>query len=91
MTEDSSHDVQFVGGRRVDVGDVAHPLTSFVDGAGFSVTTLEVEMASLRNGDFAINTHKKGEGSVYTSCGNIPTKFESITIALDAQNDSGQS
>ena len=73
------------------LGGVAHPLTSFVDGAGFSITTLEVEMASLLNGDFAINTHKKGEGSVYTNCGNIPADAESVTIALGAQNDSGQS
>ena len=73
------------------LGGVVDPLTSFVDGAGFSVTTLNVKMSSLLNGDFAINTHKKGEGNVYTSCGNIPIKAESITIALDAQNDSGQS
>lgn len=73
------------------LGGVEFPLTSFVDGAGFSITTLDVEMDDLRNGALAINTHQKGEGAVYTSCGNIPTKVESITIALDTQNDSGQS
>ncbi|HEU0020987.1 MAG TPA: hypothetical protein VFR55_04845 [Dehalococcoidia bacterium] len=73
------------------LGGVVHPLTSFVDGAGFSVTTIDVAVASLRTGDFAINTHNSDDAGVYTSCGNIPTSSESVTIALGAQNDSGQS
>ena len=49
------------------------------------------ELDDFRNGDFAINSHKVGEPPVYTACGNIPTKSESVTIALGAQNDSDQS
>jgi plastocyanin len=73
------------------LGDVVHPLTSFTDGAGFSVTTIEVDLASLRNGDFAINSHQAGDPAVYTSCGNIPTQTEAVTLALNEENDSGQS
>ena len=73
------------------LGGVVHPLTSFVDGAGVSLTTMDAMLSSLRNGDFAINSHKKGEPGVYTSCGNIPTVAESVTIALNELNDSGQS
>ena len=65
--------------------------TSFVDGSGFSVTTLDAPLSSLRTGDFAVNSHKKGEPGVYTSCGNIPTEAEALTIAVDAENESGQS
>jgi plastocyanin len=73
------------------LGDVVHPLTSFEDGSGFSVTTVEVELDSLRNGDFAINTHQAGDSSVFTSCGNIPTQAEAVTLALNEENNSGQS
>ena len=73
------------------LGGVVHPLTSFADGAGVSVTTVDAVLSSLRSGDFAINSHKKGEPGVYTTCGNIPTTADSLTIALNEQNDSGQS
>jgi plastocyanin len=73
------------------LGEVVHPLTSFVDGAGFSVSTLDVTMSNLLTGDFAINTHSSDDPGVYTSCGNIPVDSESVTLALEAQNDSGQS
>jgi hypothetical protein len=46
------------------LGDVVHPLTSFEGGSGLSVTTVEVELDSLRNGDFAINTHQAGDPAV---------------------------
>ena len=58
---------------------------------GVSVTTVDATLASLRTGDFAINTHKKGEGSVYTTCGNLPTVSDGVTVALGEQNGSGQS
>ncbi len=74
-----------------NLGGVVHPLTSFADGAGVSVTTVDATLNSLRNGDFAVNSHKKGEPPVYTTCGNIPTTAESVTIALNELNDSGQS
>ena len=73
------------------LGGVEHGLTSFVDGSGFSVTTVDAPWSSLRTGNFAINSHKKGEPGVYTSCGNIPTEAEALTIAVDAENESGQS
>ena len=55
-----------------DLGDVTHDLANFVDGSGSSATVVEATLASLREGTFAINSHKKGEPSVYTTCGNIP-------------------
>ena len=73
------------------LGGVEHGLTRFVDGSGFSVTTVDAPLSSLRTGDFAVNSHKKGEPGVYTSCGNIPTEAEALTIAVDAENESGQS
>jgi hypothetical protein len=55
------------------------------------MTTVDVALEELRSGDFAINTHQTEDPSTYTSCGNIPTEDEAVTIALEAQNDSGQS
>ncbi len=60
------------------LGGVEHGLTSFVDGSGFSVTTVDVPLSSLRTGDFAVNSHKKGEPGVYTSCGNIPAGSKAV-------------
>jgi len=54
------------------LGGVVHSLTSFADGAGVSVTIVNAPLSSFLTGDFAVNTHKKGESSVYTACGNIP-------------------
>ena len=54
-----------------NLGGVAHALTSFESGSGASVTNVEVSLESLMNGSFAVNTHKAGEGSVYTSCGDF--------------------
>lgn len=42
------------------LGGVVYSLTSFVDGTGFSVTTVGATLSSLRTGDFAINTHQAG-------------------------------
>ena len=70
------------------LGGVVHGLTRIT--GGVSVTTVDATLASLRTGDFAINSHKKGEPAVYTTCGNIPTEAEALTIRLDEQNDSGQ-
>ena len=38
-------------------------------------------MSGLRTGNFAINSHKKGEPGVYTSCGNIPAGEATATAA----------
>ena len=73
------------------LGGVAHGLTKFVDGSGFSVATVGATLDSLRTGAMAINSHEAGNPGTYTSCGNIPTHGDSITIALDEQNESGQS
>jgi len=72
-----------------NLGGVAHALTSFEDGSGASVTTVPASLDSLMTGGFAINSHKAG-GGVYTSCGNITTAEDSLTIALGELNDSGQ-
>lgn len=54
-----------------DLGGVAHPLTNLADGAG--TTVVDVKLADLQTGDFAVNLHKSAdEVSVYTACGNIP-------------------
>ena len=71
------------------LGSVVHVLSNIAGGA--SATTVDATLASLRTGDFAINSHKMGEPAVYTTCGNIPTEADAITIALDEQNASGQS
>ena len=73
-----------------DLGGVAHALTSFEGGSGASLTNVEVPLSSLTAGGFAVNTHKAGEGSVYTSCGNIIASPDSLTIALGELNGSGQ-
>jgi hypothetical protein len=49
------------------LGRVEHGLTSFIDGSGVSATTVDVPLSSLRTGDFAVNSHKKGEPGVYTA------------------------
>ena len=71
------------------LGGVVYGLTNIADGV--SVTTVGARLSSLRTGGFAINSHQKGEPSVYTTCGNIPTEADALTIALNEQNDSGQS
>ncbi|PKB72472.1 MAG: hypothetical protein BZY87_00005, partial [SAR202 cluster bacterium Io17-Chloro-G6] len=73
-----------------DLGGVAHALTSFDGGSGASVTNAPIDLVSLMTGGFAVNTHKAGETSIYTSCGNIPAVADSLTIALREMNDSGQ-
>jgi YVTN family beta-propeller protein len=54
------------------LGGIVFPLTSFVDGSGESVTTVDAPLVSLLTGDFAINTHQQGQPSVFTACGDIP-------------------
>ena len=71
------------------LGGVEIGLTDFAD--GMSISLVDATLASLRNGDRAINAHNIDDASVYTACGDIPTEADSITIALDEQNDSGQS
>ena len=73
------------------LGGVAHGLTSFVGGSGESTTIIDASLDSLRTGAMAINSHEADNAGNYTSCGNIPTVGDSITIALNEQNDSGQS
>ena len=62
------------------LGGVAHGLTSFVDGAGGSVTPVDAPLSSLRTGNFAINTHEKGNAGTYTTCGNIPVQTGTAII-----------
>ena len=71
------------------LGGVVHGLSNIAGGT--STTTVDATLASLRTGGFAINSHQLGDPAVYTTCGNIPTEADAITIALVEQNDSGQS
>ena len=70
------------------LGSVIHGLTSIAGGA--SVTAVDASLSCLRTGDFAINSHQTGNPATYTTCGNIPTEADSLTVALKEQNDSGQ-
>ena len=72
------------------LGGVLHGLTDF--SGGTSTTLVEsVSLDSLLQGNLAINSHNINDPSVYTACGNIPSKADTVTIALNPQNDSGQS
>ena len=74
------------------LGGVVHSLTSFAGGSGTLITMLDgVSIDSLMNGDFAINSHNSDDASIYTACSDIPSLADSMTVALDEQNDSGQS
>ena len=71
------------------LGGVAHALS---DTSGdTSSTTVDATLASLMAGSFAVNLHNADDASVYTSCGNIAAAGQSLTIALDELNGSGQS
>ena len=61
------------------LGDEAYPLTSFVGGSGDSITTLDVTLEHLQDGDHAINAHDAGDASYYTAYGNI--SLLPVTIA----------
>ena len=71
-----------------NLGSVAYPLTDMANGR--SVTTVDVTLASLRTGGFAINLHNATNASIYTSCGDLLTQQNTVTIALAEVNDSGQ-
>ena len=61
------------------LGDEAYPLTSFVGGSGESITTLDVTLEHLQDGDHVINVHDAGDASDHTTCSNIP--LLPVTIA----------
>ena len=73
------------------LGGVTYGLSKFAGGDGYSVTTVDASLDSLRNGDFAINSHQMSNPGTYTTCGNIPIEADSITISLSELNASGQS
>ncbi len=75
------------GGCGADLGGVVHPLTKVT--GGVSVTEVGASLAELLTGAFAVNVHKKGEGSVYTTCGKVPLT-DAVALALGEMNDSGQ-
>ncbi|HEX2171358.1 MAG TPA: hypothetical protein VHL09_02790 [Dehalococcoidia bacterium] len=55
-------------------------------GNGRSETTVNVPVANLMNGNFAINVHRSPQDiPTYVSCGNIPA-----LVTMRAQNNSGQ-
>ena len=77
--------------RNQALGAVVYPLTSFVGGAGLSLSTVDVPLADLRSGRFAIDSHQQGNPKTYTTCGHIPVEADALTIDLDEQNESGRS
>ncbi|MBI4338851.1 MAG: hypothetical protein HY680_02735, partial [Chloroflexi bacterium] len=71
------------------VGGVKYPLTNMKNGQ--STTVVNATLESLMTGGFAIRLHKKGDAATYTSCGDIPTKANALTVQLKELNSSGQS
>ncbi len=68
------------------LGAVVYGLSNLVNGK--STTLVNATLDTLKNGNYAINAHKSGaESTIYTSCAEI---WESVTIPLKAQNNSGQ-
>lgn len=77
-------------GQCATLGGVAQALSSFTGGAEGSVTTVDATLDSLLTGGFAVNAHMVGDASVYTACGNIPAKADSVTFSLGELNYPGQ-
>jgi len=71
------------------LGGVAEALSD--TSVATSSTTVDATLASLIAGPFAVNLHKDGDPSVYTSCGDVAEAGQSLTIALGELNGSGQS
>ncbi len=68
-------------------GAVKYPLSNVVDGK--SLTTLDVTLADLLAGGFAINVHlSAAEASKYVACGALP---QGAVIKLDKGRDGDQS
>ena len=67
-------------------GAVKFPLTNVVDGK--SKTVVDVSLASLQAGTYAINVHlSAAEAAKYVACGNVPRK---VTLNLGAGRDGDQ-
>ena len=80
-----------------NLGDVAHALTFFSGGSGETTTVVPASLASLRDGQFAINAHEAGNPGTYTACGNLTasrpapngTLFGSQIFSLDVLDSNG--
>ncbi len=67
-------------------GAVKYPLTNIVDGK--STTTIDVKLADLLTGGFAINAHlSAADIGKYVACGNIP---QGTVLTLDKGRDEDQ-
>ena len=71
------------------LGGVVHGLSD--TSAGTSSTVVDATLDSLTVGSFAVNLHTDGNPGLYSSCGNVATTGQSLTIALGELNGSGQS
>ena len=60
------------------LGGVDQALTSFIGGSGASTKMLTVTLASLMDGDHAINAHEAGNFGNHTSCANIPSVIPAV-------------
>ena len=94
-TADEPQPIHF-GTCGANLGGVDHSLSGVVGGA--STTTVDATLASLMDGDHAINLHKSGaEIGTYTSCGNIPAigpsgenligRFDKFAITIEPVPD----
>ena len=65
------------------LGGVVHVLTDFVGGSGASNTTVVATLASLEDGDHAINAHELDNAGIYTACTNIPIPATAPAAVVD--------
>ncbi|MFW6075936.1 MAG: hypothetical protein ACOC9Y_10095 [Chloroflexota bacterium] len=83
LQDASVHPVHIHEGTCDDLGDVAYPLNNIEDGS--SETTIEVDLADLRTGAFAINAHESEENiSNFIACADIPA-----AVGGDVEGDDG--
>ena len=75
-------------GTCANLGGVSHGLTNMEN--GLSSTTVSVPLEDFLTGEFAINLHDVDDGSIYTSCGDLPAAGDYVTFALGEQSVSGQ-
>lgn len=71
LEDESVHPVHIHEGTCDDLGGVAYPLNNIEDGS--SETTIDVDLADLRTGAFAINAHESEENiDTFIACADIP-------------------
>jgi hypothetical protein len=86
LEEDAVHPVHIHDGTCDDLGGVAYPLEDIVDGV--SETTLEVDLAEIMTGEYAINVHLSAdEMSVWVACADIPVVMDEVDEDVEEEVD----